>query len=75
MLEVREYNIRVVTVCPGSVNTSFNGGERDRQMIIQPEDVSETVLFALTMPNRVNVSEIDIRPTKSRNAEYFLIPQ
>lgn len=64
MLEVREHNIRVVTICPGSVNTFFNGRQNDRPMIIQPEDVSETVLFALTMPNRVNVSEIDIRPTK-----------
>ena len=63
MLEVRNHNIRVVTICPGSVNTNFNDTERDNPQIIQPEDVAETVLFALTMPNRVNVSEIDIRPT------------
>jgi 3-oxoacyl-[acyl-carrier protein] reductase len=63
MLEVREHNIRVVTICPGSVNTNFNSRDIDEPFIIQPEDVSETVLFALTMPNRVNVSEIDIRPT------------
>ncbi len=63
MLEVREYNIRVVTISPGSVNTGFSSKERDEPQIIQPEDVAETVLFALTMPNRVNVSEIDIRPT------------
>ena len=63
MLEVRDHNIRVVTICPGSVNTNFSDTERDNPQIIQPEDVAETVLFALTMPNRVNVSEIDIRPT------------
>jgi len=63
MLEVREHNIRVVTICPGSVNTNFNDNEKDNLQIIQPEDVAETVMFALTMPNRVNVSEIDIRPT------------
>ncbi len=63
MLEVRENNIRVVTICPGSVNTHFADKERDEPFIIQPEDVSDTVLFTLTMPNRVNVSEIDIRPT------------
>ncbi|MBI2428673.1 MAG: SDR family NAD(P)-dependent oxidoreductase, partial [Ignavibacteriales bacterium] len=63
MLEVRDHNIRVVTICPGSVNTHFADKERDQPEIIQPEDVAETVLFALTMPNRVNVSEIDIRPT------------
>lgn len=64
MLEVREHNIRVVTLCPGSVNTGFGAKERDEPMIIQPEDVASTVHFVLTMPNRVNVSEIDIRPTK-----------
>ncbi|MDP1675382.1 MAG: SDR family NAD(P)-dependent oxidoreductase [Bacteroidota bacterium] len=63
MLEVREYNIRVVTISPGSVNTHFADKEKNESQIIQPEDVAETVLFALTMPNRVNVSEIDIRPT------------
>jgi 3-oxoacyl-[acyl-carrier protein] reductase len=63
MLEVREYNIRVVTICPGSVNTSFGDKERNDLYIIQPEDVAETVIFALSMPARSNVSEIDIRPT------------
>lgn len=63
MLEVRDHNIRVVTICPGSVNTQFGQKNRDEPTIIQPADVAETVLFALTMPERVNVSEIDIRPT------------
>lgn len=63
MLEVRDYNIRVVTISPGSVNTHFAEKEKNEPQIIQPHDVAETVLFALTMPNRVNVSEIDIRPT------------
>jgi NADP-dependent 3-hydroxy acid dehydrogenase YdfG len=63
MLEVRDHNIRVVTISPGSVNTHFSDKELSESQIIQPEDVAETVLFALTMPNRVNVSEIDIRPT------------
>ncbi|NUN71106.1 MAG: SDR family NAD(P)-dependent oxidoreductase [Bacteroidetes bacterium] len=63
MLEVRDDNIRVVTVAPGSVNTGFANKERNDPTIIQPADVAGTVLFALTMPDRVNVSEIDIRPT------------
>jgi 3-oxoacyl-[acyl-carrier protein] reductase len=63
MLEVREQMIRVVTICPGSVNTQFADSDRNNPAIIQPEDVAATVLFALTMPDRVNVSEIDIRPT------------
>ncbi|MDE3056477.1 MAG: SDR family NAD(P)-dependent oxidoreductase [Bacteroidota bacterium] len=63
MVEVREYNIRVVTICPGSVNTAFSDHSNDAMKIIQPEDVADTVLFALSMPARSNVSEIDIRPT------------
>ncbi len=63
MLEVREYNIRVVTICPGSVNTDFSDHSRNAMTIIQPDDVGDTVLFALSMPARSNVSEIDIRPT------------
>ncbi len=63
MLEVREHNVRVVTICPGSVNTSFSDHSGDAGKIIQPEDVAETVFFALSMPGRSNVSEIDIRPT------------
>ena len=63
MLEVRDYNIRVVAICPGSVNTSFSDHSKDSEKIIQPQDVADTVLFALTMPARSNVSEIDIRPT------------
>ena len=63
MLEVREFNIRVVTICPGSVNTDFSNHTKDSDKIIQPQDVADTVLFALTMPARSNASEIDIRPT------------
>jgi len=63
MLEVRDYNIRVITIAPGSVNTGFGSSERNDQNIIQSEDVAETVSFAVTMPQRINVSEIDIRPT------------
>jgi len=63
MLEVREYNIRVVAICPGSVNTTFSDHSKDGDKIIQPQDVADAVLFALKMPARSNVSEIDIRPT------------
>lgn len=64
MLEVRDFNIRVVTICPGSVNTNFSDHGGNALTIIQPEDIAETTLFALTMPARTNVSEIDVRPTR-----------
>lgn len=68
MLEERKNGVRVLTICPGSVATEFgSGNERlprsPKPNIIQPEDVAETILSALQIPQRAMVSEIDIRPT------------
>ena len=63
MLEVREHNIRVVTICPGSVDTDFSSSGKKGPQITQPEDVASAVIFAVTAPVRSNFSEIDIRPT------------
>ncbi|MGH7580120.1 MAG: SDR family oxidoreductase [Gemmatimonadales bacterium] len=67
MLELRKEGIRVITVCPGSVDT---GMIRDQPMlrsdparILQPEDVAETILQSIRLPARAMVSEIDIRPS------------
>ena len=69
MLEVRERNIRVVTVCPGSVDTSFSpvlGSPRSRGAIPKAGDNAGVVLDALLMPRNVMVSEIDVRPTNPK---------
>ena len=68
MLEERKNGVRVLVVCPGSVDTSFahpagSVPKSDAREIIKPEDVAATVLMALKMPQRSMVSEIDIRPT------------
>jgi 3-oxoacyl-[acyl-carrier protein] reductase len=67
MLELRKENIRVIAICPGSVDT---GMLRDQTMlksdpsrILKPEDVAETILHSVTLPERALVSELDIRPT------------
>ena len=67
MLEVRKENIRVIAICPGSVDT---GMLRDQTMlksdpnrILKPEDVAEAILHSITLPDRALVSELDIRPT------------
>lgn len=65
MLEVREYNIRVASICPGSVNTEF-GHHPNKDKIIQVEDVAETVIDVIKMPLRSLISEIDIRPTNPK---------
>ena len=67
MLEVRKDNIRVITICPGSVDTplirtqGMLSPKIDR--ILQPEDIAETVIAALALPERALVSELDVRPT------------
>jgi 3-oxoacyl-[acyl-carrier protein] reductase len=66
MLEVREHRIRVVTLCPGSVNTSFSDHSKNAEKILQPDDVAEVALAAIIMPERAMVSEIDIRPTNPK---------
>lgn len=67
MLELRKDNIRVIAICPGSVDTSLL---RDQPMlksepsrILRPDEVAATILHALSLPARALVSELDIRPT------------
>ncbi len=67
MLEVRKEKIRVITICPGSVDTPLirNQGQLSPRIekILQPEDVAQTVLDALRLPERAMISELDLRPT------------
>jgi 3-oxoacyl-[acyl-carrier protein] reductase len=67
MLEVRKDNVRVIAICPGSVDTSMMHDQpmlkAEPSRILQPEDVAASILHALTLPERALVSELDIRPT------------
>jgi 3-oxoacyl-[acyl-carrier protein] reductase len=65
MLEVRKQGVRVLAICPGSVNTALirniRSPSREGEML-EPEDVAQAILDAVRMPARATVSEIDIRP-------------
>jgi 3-oxoacyl-[acyl-carrier protein] reductase len=67
MLEVRKENIRVIAICPGSVDTSMMQDQpmlkAEPTRILRPEDVAGTILHAIQLPERAMVSELDIRPT------------
>lgn len=67
MLEVRKHNIRVVTICPGSVDTDFGSGNRpNRDKILKPSDVAEAAVLAAGLPATAMMSEIDLRPTNPK---------
>src|SRR3954467_4325953 len=67
MLETRKENIRVIAICPGSVDTGLIRDQSmlksDPQRILKPADVAETIVHAINLPERALVSELDIRPT------------
>ena len=66
MLDLRQYDIKVSTIMPGSVSTQFNNnepGDKDAWKI-QPEDIGELVLDLLKMNERTLPSKIEVRPTR-----------
>lgn len=67
MAEVRKDDIRVIAICPGSVDTALMHEQTmlkpNLPKALQPEDVAGIVLAALALPPRAMVSELDIRPT------------
>lgn len=66
LLEVRRYGIRVVTICPGSVVTSFFAKSglplEHPERKLQPEHVAEAVAATLELSATATISDLDIRP-------------
>ncbi|MCB1123109.1 MAG: SDR family oxidoreductase, partial [Verrucomicrobiae bacterium] len=71
--EMKPHGIRCLTVCPGEVDTPILEkrarvpDEKDRETMIQPEDVSAAVLMALCLPHRTTVTDIVIATTLQRD--------
>jgi len=72
MLEVRQSNIRVCVICPGSVATDFFRAESQttlsssKESVLSAEDIAETILLAASLPGNAMIGEIEIRPTNPR---------
>lgn len=70
MHEVRDYDIRVASLCPGSVDTNFSSTAgsnlANRDKILKPEDVARTALLIATLPERAMLSHVILRPTNPK---------
>ena len=64
--ELREFNIKVITVFPGAVNTPIwnnKNMEELRKDMMKPDDLTETIFHAINAPNNCVTEEITIRRT------------
>ena len=66
MQEVRQDNIKVSYICPGSVNTTFGGDSPsdEKAWQLQPDDIAEVVVDLLKMDARALPSKVEIRPSR-----------
>jgi NADP-dependent 3-hydroxy acid dehydrogenase YdfG len=64
--EVRNDDIRVSYIMPGSVATEFNNHEPSDKDAwkIQPEDVAQIVVDLIAMPVRTLPSRVEVRPSR-----------
>jgi NADP-dependent 3-hydroxy acid dehydrogenase YdfG len=67
--EEKDAGIRVCNIYPGEVNTPLLGvrpqplTDEQRQRMLQPDDVAAAVLYVATLPPRVSIPELIIKPT------------
>ena len=68
-VELKDAGIRCSAIYPGEVDTPILAARpqpvlpEQRALILQPEDVAAAVLFIATLPPRVSVPELIIKPT------------
>lgn len=63
--ELREHNIRVSVICPGSVHTDFGPHSgKSLEKMLQPEDVAHAAAMLVTQAPQSFASEILLRPTQ-----------
>lgn len=64
-LAIEEPDLRVITICPGAVNTELWDSETvkvdlDRAAMLTPEAVAQTVLYAVTLPPTTVITELTL---------------
>lgn len=84
-LELQGTGVRVTEICPGRVTTEFydvavDDPDARHQMVetdgevLQPSDVADAVLYAVTAPWRVNISLLEIFPTEQAYGGANFVP-
>jgi NAD(P)-dependent dehydrogenase (short-subunit alcohol dehydrogenase family) len=70
MQELRQENIRVSYVLPGSVATEFSGrgSHAGTDWRLQPDDVAQVVVDLLAYPGRSLPSRVEIRPSRPQKS-------
>lgn len=66
-VEERSHGIKVTAICPGSVNTPLWDAETvdadfDRQAMLTPEVVAESILYAATLPATAEIPQLTLMP-------------
>lgn len=61
--ELAKTGVKVTSISPGMVDTAITAAYNptDRKKL-EPQDIAEAVIYALTQPKHVNVNEITVRP-------------
>src|SRR3954453_12349108 len=69
--ELRQFNVRVSAIAPGSINTDFadHSGRgaasgKDPNKKLQPDDIASVVATLVTQPAQSFISEVLMRPTQ-----------
>lgn len=63
--DLRQHNIRVAVICPGSVATEFSGrGPKDVTKVLTADDVAHAVAMLVTQGPQSFLSEVDLRPLR-----------
>jgi len=64
--DVREFGTRICTIKPGWVNTKLVTEDHiHKDLMIQPQDIADAVLFVLKLPETACVTEMTILPQRS----------
>ena len=69
--ELREYNIKVTCLNPGSIDTGFfkSSGIEAHGNMLQAEDIASTLLHILQTPDNMLISEMTVRPLNPKVPE------